>query len=124
MFKTLRWEDWTGVVLGAWLLVSPWVLGFSDNAPAATNALVMGTVLILDEMLELGAYEPAVEWIDVAAGVWLLVSPFALGFVTESPAAINTVGVGALTVLLAACALSPFDAWAGHWWHDHMARGH
>jgi hypothetical protein len=124
MLKTLRWEDWMGVVLGAWMLVSPWTLGYVDNAPAAMNALVMGTVLILDDTFEFHAYEPAAEWLDVAAGFWLLLSPFALGFATAGPAAMNAVGVGALTMLFAVCALSPFDAWFGHWWHDHAAPGH
>ena len=27
MFKALQWEDWLGIALGAWMLVSPWVLG-------------------------------------------------------------------------------------------------
>jgi hypothetical protein len=45
-FYTLRiWEEWINIVLGAWLIASPWVLGFT--APAATtNAIVIGLLLL------------------------------------------------------------------------------
>ena len=59
MFKALQWEDWVGVALGAWLAVSPWVLGFSDNTMATTNALFMGTVLVFEE-----SCSPTCTWIS------------------------------------------------------------
>lgn len=26
-----RWQDWVGLVLGAWLAVTPWIFGFSER---------------------------------------------------------------------------------------------
>jgi SPW repeat-containing protein len=123
MFKALKWEDWVGVGLGMWLLASPWAFGFSDQEAATMNALVMGTILVLEEMLELGVHEMAEEWIDLVAGFWLIVSPFVLGFASHAAAFANTVAVGLFTVLFAAWALSPLDEKFGHWWHDHVT-GH
>jgi SPW repeat-containing protein len=120
MFKSLKWEDWSGIVLGMWMLVSPWVIGFSDYSAATMNALVMGTVLVLAELLELSVHETAEEWLDIVAGLWLLVSPVALGFTSSMPATVSTVAVGFLTVLFAALALSPFDDTIHRWLHDHM----
>lgn len=119
MFKALKWEDWIGIVLGAWMLASPWVVGFSDNSVAAMNALIMGTILVLAEMLELSVHEDAEEWIDIVAGLWLMVSPVVLGFTSSMPATVSTISVGLLTVLFAAYALSPLDERVRHWWHDH-----
>jgi hypothetical protein len=65
----------------------------------------------------------AEEWIDLIAGLWLMVSPFVLGFAAQNVPAVNTVAVGLLTVLFAAWALSPFDKKLGHWWHEHVT-GH
>ena len=48
MFKTLKWEDWLGIALGALLLVSPWIFGYSDSSAATMNALVMGSILVLE----------------------------------------------------------------------------
>ena len=44
------WQDGTNAVLGLWLMVSPWVLGFAAHATARTNSIVVGffvTVLAL-----------------------------------------------------------------------------
>src|SRR5215470_19223722 len=27
-----RWQDWLNLILGAWLFISPWVLGFANTA--------------------------------------------------------------------------------------------
>ncbi len=123
MFKTLQWEDWVGVAIGVWMLVSPWVLGFSDHQAAVMNALVMGTILVLEEMLELGVHEAVEEWIDVVAGLWLIVSPAVLGFGSLMPASLSTIAAGVLSVLFAVWAMSPLDQKIGRWWHDHVT-GH
>ena len=123
MFKALQWEDWVGISLGAWMLVSPWVVGFSDHSAATMNALILGTILVLEELLELVVHEMAEEWIDLVAGLWLMLSPIALGFASLTPAAVNTIAVGLLVVLFAAWAMSPLDKKISHWWHNHVA-GH
>lgn len=123
MFKTLQWEDWVGVVLGLWLLASPWVVGFSGEQAATMNALFMGTILVLEELLDLGVHEMAEEWIDVVAGLWLVISPVVLGFAGSMAPSMNAVTVGLLTVLAAAWAASPLDEQIDRWWHG-TAAGH
>lgn len=120
MFKALKWEDWVGVALGLWLLASPFVLGFSDQSAPTINALVMGTILVLEEMLELGVHETAEEWIDLVAGSWLVISPFALGFTSYAFATVNTFVVGLLTIVFAVWAMSPFDERLSAWWHKRV----
>lgn len=120
MFKSLKWEDWMGVALGVILLVSPWALGYSAETAATMNALVMGVILVLEEMLELGLHETAEEWIDLAAGAWLIASPFVLGFASVPSAAASAIVVGALTVLFALMAMSSLDEKMGLWWKEHV----
>ena len=87
------------------------------------NALIMGSILVLEELLELNVHEMAEEWIDLVAGLWLMASPFALGFASLTVAAASTMVVGVLTVLFAVWAMSPLDRTISHWWHDHVT-GH
>lgn len=122
MFKALQWEDWVRLALGAWMLVSPWIVGFSGHDSATINALLMGSILMFEELLELEVDEMVEEWIDLVAGVWLIISPFALGFALLKAATVNTMAVGVLTVLFAVWAMSPFEK-VSHWWHDHV-NGH
>lgn len=119
MFKTLQWEDWAGIAIGLWMLVSPWVLGYADHDAATMNALLLGTALAVVELLNLDQHQAAEEWIDIVAGLWLLVSPFVVGFASVSAAAVNALAVGALTVLLAVLALSPLDERIRLWWRKH-----
>jgi hypothetical protein len=45
-FKT--WEEWVSGVLGAWLVISPWVLGFSTAAlPTLTHVLLGIAAIVL-----------------------------------------------------------------------------
>ena len=41
------WEEWTKVILGAWLLASPWLLGFSHQTIAAYNIMAVGLVVVI-----------------------------------------------------------------------------
>jgi O-antigen ligase len=51
-FYTPRiWEEWINIVLGAWLVVSSWLLGLSDSR-ATANAIIVGALLIA-----VGCYE-------------------------------------------------------------------
>ena len=39
------WEEWTECLLGFWLAISPWVLGFNTQ-PAMATSLVSGLVIL------------------------------------------------------------------------------
>lgn len=43
--KPETWEEVVDFLLGVWTMVSPWVLGFSDQRPIAVNAMVVGLLV-------------------------------------------------------------------------------
>jgi hypothetical protein len=47
------WEEWINLLLGAWLFISPWVLGFSGNATISWNAWIVGVLIFLIAASEL-----------------------------------------------------------------------
>jgi xanthine/uracil permease len=47
------WEEWINLLLGAWLFISPWVLGFSDNHMISSNAWIVGVLIFLVAASEL-----------------------------------------------------------------------
>jgi hypothetical protein len=122
MFKTLKWEDWAGAVIGVWLLASPWVLGYSGHFAATANAVLLGIVLASAEMMHLRRHKDAEEWFDLIVGLWLVASPAILGFGSIVSALANTVVVGLLTILFAAWALSPMDRMIGAGWGSRATR--
>src|SRR6187431_1831815 len=96
-----HWQDAANASLGIWLILSPWVLGFQGMSMAMSNAVVMGLALVavaLGAMLLPQAWE---EWSEGALGLWLLASPWLLGFGWQRDALLNTSLTGLVVLVLA-----------------------
>lgn len=101
-----RWQDSVNLVLGVWLVISPWVLQFAAEPRAMWNAVILGVVIAAAAILALVQFREWEEWADMAFGLWLIVSPWVLGFAATLAAATwNFVVVGVLTIALAAWSL-------------------
>jgi hypothetical protein len=95
-----QWEDWCDYFLGFWLMLSPWMLRFEFDPVATRNAVIVGFLVVLAEVVTLSVFRPWEEWINVALGVWLLISPWVLG-IANGAARANCVVVGLLITGLA-----------------------
>jgi SPW repeat len=95
-----HWQDWVSWILGLWLCLSPWALGFSGDSASTQNAVVVGFLLILTEVVTLSVFEPWEEWFNVVLGGWLVISPWVLG-VTGVLTRGHFVIVGAAVAMLA-----------------------
>jgi hypothetical protein len=112
-----KWQDWASFALSLWLAISPWVMGYADHEAATWNAVVVGLSLALYSHFECVACdELPTEWINLAAGVWLMCAPFALEFTAARVATATLVVVGAFVAVLAMSALS-LDKQIGKLWH-------
>ncbi|SKA39193.1 SPW repeat protein [Consotaella salsifontis] len=47
LFSYRFWEEWVDIVLGVWIVISPWVLQFANSTSATWNAVVCGAVIIV-----------------------------------------------------------------------------
>ena len=43
----MKWHHWFLVVFGFWLLISPWLLGFSSLNLVVWNNVVMGALIVV-----------------------------------------------------------------------------
>ena len=113
-----RWQDLFGFLTGLWLFLSPWLMDYSTLSHAAWNAYIIGAALVVFEAAALAYSTIWEELLDMALGVWLLASPFVLGFVAQQAAAMNAVIVGVIVIILAVWGLLE-DVEIRKWWHDH-----
>ena len=77
-----RWQDWVGLVLGVLLFLSPWIVGFSGMAAAASSAWVIGAITFI--LFAVALFNPKYaweEWINLVLAVLLFIAPYAMGFV-------------------------------------------
>ncbi len=75
-----RWQDCVGLVLGILLVVSPWVVGFSELTMAAASAWIIGLVTIIVFGIAVAKPQQWDEWVNLVLAIVLLLSPFVLGF--------------------------------------------
>jgi hypothetical protein len=98
---TTQWMDAGNLVLGIWLAVSPWALGYAAEATPAWNAHIVGVIIAVAAFAALAAFQKWEEWVNTALAAWLIVSPFILGFSALSYALWNQIIVGVLVGALA-----------------------
>jgi hypothetical protein len=62
LIRVKAWEEWTNVVFGAWLIVSPWVLRFADLKLAMANAVIVGVIVGVLALWALGTDKDIGGW--------------------------------------------------------------
>jgi len=95
-----NWASWVNVVLGVWLIIAPWVVGYAFNATALWNSVIMGILVLIASFAAAGSASPTPSWWNAVFGIWLIISPFVLGLGTGT-GLVNFIVVGAIVGLLA-----------------------
>ena len=114
MKQLTHWRDPVYALLGVWLVLSPWAVGYSGDRVAMANALVVGVALAavaFNAMLVPRAWE---EWTEAVLGLWLIASPWVLGFGGSTTAMRAVVATGVAIIVLALWALATdkdYSAW-------------
>lgn len=85
------------LVLGAWLLLSPFVLDYARAA--AGNAHLVGAAIVVLAVVGLVRAPLWSGWAELVLGLWLMASAFALAR-AATPAYWNLLAVGASIVVL------------------------
>lgn len=105
------------LLVGLWLIISPFVLGYSDlgqatktiASQATNNDLIVGFTIAVIGAIRLanayrfGEYElPTMwlSWLSALLGLWLIVSPFVLGFSGLATPFWNSIIVGIIVAVL------------------------
>jgi len=110
--KTPGIFNWIVALAGLWTLVSPFILNFSDLTSAMWNAIIVGILLIA-----LGGWaalykdvntDKVLDWINVVLGLWLIASPFVLGYSTMAAALWSSIITGLVVIVLAGWAAFTF----------------
>lgn len=104
-----QWKDGVNLLLGLWLVASPWALNFISHQTATWNAWGVGTVIALAALAALVAFQKWEEWANAALAAWLIVSPYVLEFGTQADATWNQIVVGVLVGVLAIWAVVTSD---------------
>lgn len=100
-----RPQDWFNIILAGLLFISPWIMGFVADTMPTRNAWITGVVLALVAVAALTAFAEWEEWMNLALGLWMVVSPWMLGFTGNFNAFWTHVALGLLTAAVSAWAV-------------------
>lgn len=115
MKQMKHWQDPVNGLLGAWLVASPWVLGFQQETVAMANMVIVGALLVaaaLGAMFLPRAWE---EWTEAILGLWMAASPWLLAYASLQVAMVSAVATGAIVLVLALWVLVSDKEYSG-WW--------
>lgn len=120
MMQLKHWQDGVNAVLGVWLVLSPWAMGYAAETPAMANAVVIGVALAAAALGAIFVPRAWEEWTEGALGLWLIASPWALGFQALSTPRIVAVATGCVIVVLALWTLFTDKDYSA-WWRSRTA---
>jgi SPW repeat len=94
-----RFLDLYNLLLAALLFASPWLFALA-NETAVMDLWASGAAIAALSLAAIVAFANWEEWANFALGIWLIVSPWVLGF-THTTAMHFSIGVGAAVAFLA-----------------------
>jgi hypothetical protein len=93
--------SWINILLGIWMIISPFALGFANVPRALWNNVVLGIVIGIVAIVRTSTTrQPGWSWLNTLLGIWVIISPLVLGFVLGN-AIWNNVILGIIMTILA-----------------------
>lgn len=98
----LRWATGLSIIAGLWLLISPFILGYSDRTNAVWDDVILGIAIAIIAALRLWWFSDMawLSWLNLILGAWVVISPWVLGFSDQSTAMADNVIVGVIVFIL------------------------
>jgi len=95
-----RWQDWSVVVLGAVLFVTPFVFAETAMTTAAASSYVLGVLVVLAGLLNAAMSKVGgLELIPAVLAVIVFVSPWLFGFASVTALAWSAWVIGVLLAI-------------------------
>lgn len=106
-----RWQNWLGVLLGFYMLLTPWIIpAIFPVAPASAAIIIAGLIagLTLASVSLVGIVDPEIwiDWLKYFLSFGLLLTPWLLGFNDNIFFTFNFVFAGMLLIVVSGLAFA------------------
>lgn len=105
--STAKYASGLNVIAGLWLIIAPWVLGYSELTAVLWNDMIVGVLIAIFAGIRFAKplRRQGISWINLVLGIWLIaasvVLPHGVGVVTEGALAFwNDIILGSIVVIL------------------------
>lgn len=105
-----RWQDVAAAAVGAFVIICPWIIPLefpASSAPAFFHFthVLAGIIILAIVVIGILAEERWPEWVQGVLGLWLLTSPWALGYNSMIALSYSDMAAGIVLLALAASSL-------------------
>ena len=92
------------LILGLWLIIAPFVLGFTAHTHSEWNTIIVGILVATIAAIRIWGGRGAswLSWINAGLALWLIVSPWIYGNSDISAILWNDIIVGVVVLVLSA----------------------
>lgn len=106
-----RMASGINMLLGIWLILSPWVFDYSQKSAALASVTLGVLIALLAAIRVASVYDTAgLSGINLVLAFWIVASPWVYEYATDQGALLNNVVVGMLVALLAVWSAIATDA--------------
>ncbi len=99
----VKYADALNIVVGIWLILAAFALDFTDVTNALWNSIIVGVAIIVIAALRITTASDRwywLSWVTFLLGLWLIASPFVLGYDNLTRPMASDVFSGIAVVLL------------------------
>jgi bacteriorhodopsin len=93
---------WLTGILGVFLIIAPFVLGYAGNTTAMVSSVILGALVVIVSIIK-GAIRDMTRWeywVAGILGILAILAPFVLGFAQTGPLDVS-VTLGAVLIVVA-----------------------
>ena len=93
--------NWVNVLLGIWVIISPFIVQFANLPAVMWNNVIVGIVVAILALIRSSMpRQSGWSWVNVILGIWMIISPFVLG-ATAAAVLWNNIVLGIVIALVA-----------------------
>ncbi len=102
-FGQVKTASGLNVLAGIWLIIAPFLLGFTNNTFAMWDGIIVGVIVLILAAIRFASPDRNgwLSWVNLILGLWLIVAPFVLGFSFLTIALWDSVVIGIAVAILA-----------------------
>ncbi len=98
----VRWASGINILAGLWVLISPWLFHYNTDTTAMWISVVVGVVIAILAAIRFSGNGPVgLSWINLILGIWVIISPWVIGYSANSSAMWDHIIVGIIIGILA-----------------------
>jgi len=99
-YSAKRWQDQVILLIGIWLVASPWVFNYPASSTPAIYATIAGIIMAVLAAFDLYKTYVWAVLLNVVAGAWVAISPWLVDTIPDRAMTTSLLVSGLATVVL------------------------